>query len=319
MTTLDFVLGALGKPVEAEWSVQAHVRVKAGVLSRPENAPTIKLHRDPAGDYWAAFLRLAELDGVALDRGVAAIARKWGTLGLCDAHGLPSTHPPEATPGHLPETELRIGSCPLRISNGRIEESTVRWRDLSRQAGAILTARTNIRDGAQVPRDHLVRMAGAMPFGITPPGVTLARGAPGLRPVEGDLGRGAVGPIILRTRVSRERAVSLAVGQWLAMSDVTTNFKWDGEGFALGISTRSFFGALTLRLAGDLQSARPLVRCDYCSRWYRQRRTGTFFCRSEACDRLRQAENQRRRRAGKARTYKPRTTTPGEGRSRSDL
>jgi hypothetical protein len=284
------------------------MRVKNGVLSWPIESRVLRRHDDPAGDYWRAFLRLGDLEGGDLSRSVAAIARRWGPLHLCAQHGLPTTHPPEVAPGHLPSTSL-VRGCPPAVVEERFVEPVDRWRELARQAGAILMARADIKDGAVVPASRFAAMTGALPLGMAGPGTDpISLSSLGFKPVEGPFGHGEIGPIILRTRLSKEAAIGLAVRQWLAMSDVSPRFRWEGTDFALSFQSGSFFGALALRLAGSLTHAQPLVKCAFGNHWYVQKRRNTYFCREPACDRLRKNENARRSRSGGARHYEAQST-----------
>jgi hypothetical protein len=90
------------------------------------------------------------------------------------------------------------------------------------------------------------------------------------------------------------------VRTWLLMGDVRPTFAWTEADFVMSLKAESLFGALGLWLAGDIQNARPLVQCRYCTGWYRERRRGTRFCGSEKCDRERKRTNRQRERAGLA-------------------
>jgi hypothetical protein len=298
-------LAPFGALAGVSWDVSAGIRSKQGVLSWPERSRLIKRHDDPSGDYWVRFLELAELEGPALERAVGSFARRWGPLYLCEAHGLPTTHPWHVTPGARASASSPM-ACRVRFASGRKEEPVERWRELARQAAAVLMARADLRDGEPVPSERFDAMMGALPLGMTAPGVSPRPLGLGRR-VTGPLGSGAIGPITLRLQLSKNAAIGTAVQQWLAMSDVGPQFNWEDGDFALSFESRSLFGALALRMAGNLTDVRALVKCAYGNHWYQQTRRGTYFCRSEECDRLRLAENQRRRRAGQARRYAPRS------------
>lgn len=299
-------LAPFGALAGVEWEVRAGVRVKAGVLSWPMNGRVLRRHHDPKGDYWLSFLALGDLEGPALDRAVRTYAARWGPLHLCEAHGLPVTHPPTITPGHLHAVNQQ-GQCPARSANGRFEEPVERWRELARQAGVVLLARADLEEGDTVPKHRFEAMTGALPLGYSAPG-TNPLPIPSGRKAQAPAGQMMIGPIVVRLRLSAAQAVGIAAQQWFQMSDVAPRFRWEGGDFALSFQSHTLFGALALRLASSLTDARPLVKCDYGNHWYTQTRRNTYFCGvREECKRERLNANARRRRAGKARKYAPRT------------
>lgn len=290
--------GALGG---VEWDVPSGITVQDGVLSWDADFHISKRHRDPEADFFLSFLDLAIVADSQLDSAVGRYARHWGPLWLCEAHATPSTHLPQGARLGRQSGDTAGVSRPCRPARrgGREMESVHRWRDLAQQAVAILMARVDLEQHQPVPAERFEAMASALPSGFVPPGLHLPPPDGDALRENGELGEtvGLVAAISVRAQLNQEAAIATAVRQWLRIGDVHPSFEAQATDFALSMRATTLFGALGLRLAGEVANARPLVRCDYCAQWYVRTRRNTYCCGSDACHHERKARNARRWRA----------------------
>lgn len=295
------------------WAVPPKVTVVDGQVTWPCEYPKpIRRVRDPESDFLSTFLDLAYCDDEDLDREVAGFARQWGPLWICERHGLPSSHtrPPGVGAVQVWIEGRKLGDCPpARTDDGtRWTEPVEAWQQLARQARALVLARADLLRAGRVSRERREELNARMSLG----------GIDGL-PAEAEwAAEGTYVEVPQRAGLATEHffipevttSASSILGRsmqwWLDQGAIRPTIRSRPNDFGMELRADSLFGAIGLRLAGSLASARPLVPCDYCGTLYVQTREGTYFCGSDDCNKARLRRNTARRARGEARRYKPR-------------
>ncbi len=292
--------------------VPPKIEVDADHLTWPCDYPRPRRRvRDPEGDFFGGFLDLASSDDLEAD--VLRYARQWGPLWICERHDLPSSH---ARPSGVGSVQVwiegrKLGTCPpKRLSGGtRWAEPISSWRTLAEQAVALVMARADLqRDGRLSEQRHQELAAlHPSPVRIQEACVDAERTPEGtfkMVPARKNIGMQQI--FVTEVATSPANVVGLSMQWWLDQGAVTPTIGTRRDDYGLSLRADSLFGAIALRLAGNLANANPLVPCDYCGGLYVQTRTGTFFCGQPECDKARLRANSRRKASGKARQYQPR-------------
>jgi hypothetical protein len=221
------------------------------------------------------FLRLNPND----PKQIADFARRWGALGLCHQHQLPTGHPiPSGTPGNC---------WPAKVTRGGavwLAEPLSKWREIALMSASLL----------RVARD-------------------IEQLKPGEKAdwkiIQGNLDSpDPVGRKRVRRNLDTSRSKLAEVVQaWLGIGRISPRFAWDFEdenwvlrhdvpGGAWGL-----FGWLALRLAIEIRGGRFAV-CSNCGREHHVDRLPSDgkpnYCKSEECRRALWRNNKRKHAAG---------------------
>lgn len=274
-----------------QWRRPKRVLVRDGLLTWAADGDRVMTRTGGRYDPFFDFLDLANVGSRQAPRAVLQYARRWGPLHLCARHGLPSSH----TGTWLVGTEAR--ACPPRRRGQEHSEPISLWIEFATEAQSILLARADWSLAGKRP--SLVIPTGGGVFAVPGSGSSDLRDVRPNRKAASLAGRtGIVGEGLITLPSSA--SIAVAVRRWLALGAVYPLVRSSGRAFTVGFQADTLFGALALRLAGDLENANPLVRCEFCGVLYRLTRRGTYCCSDPECARLRRNRNARKSKAKKA-------------------
>lgn len=302
------------------WAVPQGVEVVDGLVTWPCEYRAMKRRvRDPEADFLQVFLALAYSEKEDLDRAVAAVARNWGPLWICERHCLPSSHtrPPGVGAVQVWIEGRKLGDCPpARTEDGsRWVEPVEAWHRLAHHARALVLARTDLHRSGRLSKERRLELEALTDFdtivGVPADAERGPEGAYVLRREHDDVATQRF--FIPEVTTSAASVVGRSMQWWLDQGAIRPTIGSRSKDFGMELRADSLFGAIALRLASNLMNARPLVPCDYCGNLYVQTRTGTYFCGSDECDKARIRENAARRARGEARRYKPRKASASGG------
>lgn len=278
-------LDAFGDMEVGSWDVPDRLEIRDGELHWGTTTRSKSVSR-LTNDFLSEFLDLGGLDDdTELESRVLRYARKWGPLHLCEAHGLPETHTQPVNGLFSFELFPRTECAPKVEPTGTNSEPIELWREISRRAWGLHRSRVEAQVNGTTSDATKGEIADSLPPGLKWTGFSK------------DDDHEGVSPFSIRGAWTTETAVSASLRYWLWIGGVKPTVKFVKSGLVLGLEASTVYGALGLRIAGDLMNARPTVRCRYCGNLYRQTRRGTFFCGRPKCDKERKRHIQRNSRA----------------------
>ncbi len=298
MTTHGALLdsdGNIGRRVDySAWILPSGVEVENDNLVWWHDSPTTKTPwslRGPGARFFEDFIELAD----APPHRIAAYARSWGVLGICEEHGLPYTHNPQPYPWPPYGSALHKPCAPKgRPPAGPCSEPIESWRHFSRQMKALLAIAADLQEG-RLGRPAVWDVVYALLepkqrlFGLEQARSGHSVDEAGLR----ELQRYQVGAV---------------VDEFLYCSGLRPRFEWrPGTPARLVPLAGNTFGALSIQLALAIQAPRGLALCSECAGIYapkiRPRPNVDHYC--PKCRKLGAPQRNAKRRSRQKRKLPP--------------